>query len=94
MAQAESSAWLEMAVEEEDGKGGKRRTNRARRERKGTSRVANLPIAYFTEGYTRRTARADTSRKRHPRSTAATVAPATTANIRPGAPISRVTASQ
>jgi len=29
-------AWLEMAVEEDDGKGGKRRTNRARRERKGT----------------------------------------------------------
>ena len=29
-------AWLEMAVEEDDGKGGTRRTNRARRERKGT----------------------------------------------------------
>ena len=29
-------AWLEMAVQEDDGKGGKRRTNRARRERKGT----------------------------------------------------------
>ena len=29
-------AWLEMAVEEDDGQGGKRRTNRARRERKGT----------------------------------------------------------
>ena len=29
-------AWLEMAVEEDDGKGGKRRTNRARKERKGT----------------------------------------------------------
>ena len=29
-------AWLEMAVEEDDGKGGKRRTNRARRDRKGT----------------------------------------------------------
>ena len=28
-------AWLEMPVEEDDGKGGKRRTNRARRERKG-----------------------------------------------------------
>ena len=28
--------WLEMAVIEDDGKGGKRRTNRARRERKGT----------------------------------------------------------
>ncbi len=29
-------AWLEMAVEEDDGQGGKRRTNRARQERKGT----------------------------------------------------------
>ena len=29
-------AWLLMPVEEDDGKGGKRRTNRARRERKGT----------------------------------------------------------
>ena len=29
-------AWLEMPVEEDDGKGGKRRTNAARRERKGT----------------------------------------------------------
>ena len=29
-------AWLEMPVVEEDGKGGSRRTNRARRERKGT----------------------------------------------------------
>ncbi len=29
-------AWLEMAVEEDDGRGGRRRTNRARRERKGT----------------------------------------------------------
>ena len=28
--------WLEMPVEEDDGKGGKRRTNRARKERKGT----------------------------------------------------------
>ena len=28
-------AWLTMPVEEDDGKGGKRRTNRARRERKG-----------------------------------------------------------
>ena len=27
-------AWLEMAVEEDDGQGGQRRTNRARRERK------------------------------------------------------------
>ena len=29
-------AWLEMAVEEDDGHGGRRLTNRARRERKGT----------------------------------------------------------
>ncbi len=29
-------AWLEAPVEEDDGEGGKRRTNRARRERKGT----------------------------------------------------------
>ena len=29
-------AWLEMAVEEDDGRGGTRRTNQARRERKGT----------------------------------------------------------
>ena len=29
-------AWLEMAVEEDDGRGGRRRTNRARHERKGT----------------------------------------------------------
>ena len=29
-------AWLEMPVEEDDGKGGKRRTNRSRREHKGT----------------------------------------------------------
>ena len=28
--------WLEMPVEEDDGKGGRRRTNRARREKKGT----------------------------------------------------------
>ena len=33
-------AWLEMAVEEDDGKGGRRRTNRARRERKGTPQGA------------------------------------------------------
>ena len=38
-------AWLEMPVEEDDGKGCKRRTNRARRERKGTAdrdREANV----------------------------------------------------
>ena len=34
--------WLEMAVEEDDGKGGNRRTNRARRERKGTPQGAPL----------------------------------------------------
>ena len=34
--------WLEMAVEEDDGKGGKRRTNRARRERKGTPQGAPM----------------------------------------------------
>ena len=35
-------AWLEMAVEEDDGQGGKRRTNRARRERKGTPQGAPI----------------------------------------------------
>ena len=35
-------AWLEMAVEEDDGKGGKRRTNRSRRERKGTPQGSPL----------------------------------------------------
>ena len=35
-------AWLEMAVEEDDGKGGKRRTNRARKERKGTPQGAPI----------------------------------------------------
>lgn len=35
-------AWLEMPVEEDDGKGGKRRTNRARRERKGTPQGAPI----------------------------------------------------
>ena len=34
--------WLEMAVIEDDGKGGKRRTNRARRERKGTPQGAPI----------------------------------------------------
>ena len=34
--------WLEMAVEEDDGKGGKRRTNRARKERKGTPQGAPI----------------------------------------------------
>ena len=35
-------AWMEMPVEEDDGKGGKRRTNRARRERKGTPQGAPI----------------------------------------------------
>ena len=35
-------AWLEMPVEEDDGEGGKRRTNRARRERKGTPQGAPI----------------------------------------------------
>ena len=35
-------AWLEMAVEEDDGQGGKRRTNRACRERKGTPQGAPI----------------------------------------------------
>ncbi len=35
-------AWLEMAVEEDDGEGGTRRTNRARRERQGTPQGAPI----------------------------------------------------
>ena len=38
-------AWLEMAVVEDDGKGGKRRTNRARRERKGVPQGSPLSPA-------------------------------------------------
>ena len=46
-------AWLEMPVEEDDGTGGKRRTNRARRERKGTPQGA--PISpLFSNIYMRR----------------------------------------
>ena len=36
--------WLEMAVEEDDGKGGRRRTNRARQERKATPQGAPLSL--------------------------------------------------
>ena len=39
-------AWLEMPVEEDDGNGGKRRTSRARKERKGTPQGAPIsPLA-------------------------------------------------
>ncbi len=37
-------AWLEMPVEEDDGKGGKRRTNRARKERKGTPQGSPMSL--------------------------------------------------
>ena len=46
-------AWLEMPVEEDNGKGGKRRTNRARKERKGTPQGS--PISpLFSNCYMRR----------------------------------------
>ena len=51
-------AWLKMPVEEDDGKGGRRRTNRARRERKGTPQgspisplVSNLYMRRFILGW-------------------------------------------
>ena len=51
-------AWLEMPVEEDDGEGGRRRTNRARRERKGTPQgspvsplVSNIYMRRFILGW-------------------------------------------
>ena len=51
-------AWLEMAVEEDDGRGGTRRTNRARRERKGPPQgapisplLSNLYMRRFVLGW-------------------------------------------
>ena len=51
-------AWLVMPVVEEDGKGGKRRTNRARKERKGTPQgspisplLSNLYMRRFILGW-------------------------------------------
>ena len=51
-------AWLEMPVEEDDGKGGKRRTNRARKERKGIPQgspfsplASNLYMRRFILGF-------------------------------------------
>jgi group II intron reverse transcriptase/maturase len=51
-------AWLEMAVEQDDGEGGKRRTNRARRERKGTPQgspvsplLSNIYMRRFVLGW-------------------------------------------
>ena len=51
-------AWLEMAVEEDDGHGGRRRTNRARREHKGTPQgspaspvLSNIYMRRFIMGW-------------------------------------------
>ena len=43
--------WLEMAVEEDDGKGGKRRTNRARKERKETPQGAPIAAILGLRGF-------------------------------------------
>ena len=43
-------AWLEMAVEEDDGHGGRRLTNRARRERKGTPQGSPIWVRLFFVG--------------------------------------------
>ncbi len=44
-------AWLEMPVEEDDGKGGKRRTSRARRERKGTPQGSPISPVLWERSY-------------------------------------------
>ena len=48
-------AWLEMAVEEDDGQGGRRLTNRARRERRGTPQGSPVSVSpLFSNIYMRR----------------------------------------